>query len=103
MKPKVYLIGAGLVLAPSSPLLAHRGWAQFTLSENELYYNPRIEEQNCPFPTLTTHFKDKKTYQTKQHIVAWALERKDGRQGFGFGGGHLYSIEQLRKEKTDGK
>jgi type 1 glutamine amidotransferase len=69
-----------------------RGWGEFTLDENELYHNLRFAEENCPVPILRTTFPDTKTKETKEHIVAWALERKDGGRGFGFGGGHFYNM-----------
>ncbi len=69
-----------------------RGWAKFTLDENELYHNLCFAEENCPVPILRTTFPDKKTKEMKEHIVAWALERKDGGRGFGFGGGHFYNM-----------
>jgi len=48
-------------------------------------------EENCPVPILRSTFQDRKTKQAREHIVAWALERKNGGRGFGFGGGHFYS------------
>lgn len=71
---------------------ASRGWVKFTLEENELYHNFRFAEENCPVPILRTTFQDKRTKKMKEHIVAWALERKDGGRGFGFGGGHFLSV-----------
>ena len=62
------------------------------LDENELYHNLCFAEENCPVPILRTTFPDKKTKEMKEHIVAWALERKDGGRGFGFGGGHFFSV-----------
>lgn len=72
--------------------LVSRGWGEFALKENEFYHNLRFAEVNCPVPILRTTFTDRKTNQARQHIVAWALERKDGGRGFGFGGGHFYSV-----------
>lgn len=69
-----------------------RGWAKFTLNENELYHNLRFAEEDCAVPILRTTFPDKKTKEMKEHIVAWALERKDGGRGYGFGGGHFYNM-----------
>jgi len=69
-----------------------RGWTKFTLKENELYHNLRFAQENCPVPILKTTFQDKKTKKMKEHIVAWALERRDGGRGFGFGGGHFYNM-----------
>lgn len=81
------------VLAPvASYHPVSRGWSQFTLSENELYHNLRFAEENCPVPILRSTFIDRSTKQTKEHVVAWALHRKDGGRGFGFGGGHFYSV-----------
>ena len=77
-----------------------RGWSQFTLKENELYHNLRFAREICPVPIIRTNFTDRKTKQTNEHIVAWALERKDGGRGFGFGGGHFYNMwlnEDCRK------
>lgn len=77
-----------------------RGWAKFTLNENELYHNLRFAQENCPVPVLRATFPDKKTKQMKEHIVAWALQREGGGRGFGFGGGHFYNMwinEDCRK------
>jgi type 1 glutamine amidotransferase len=69
-----------------------RGWTTFILKENELYHNLRFAQENCPVPLLRTSLLDKKTKVMKEQIVAWALERKDGGRGFGFGGGHFYNM-----------
>ena len=68
-----------------------RGWTTFTLNENELYHNLHFAEENCPVPILKSTFQDRKTKQAREHIIAWALERKNGGRGFGFGGGHFYN------------
>ena len=89
------------VLMPVTPYHpVSRGWTTFTLNENELYHNLRFAEENCPVPVLRTGFPDKKTRAMKEYIVAWALQRKDGGRGFGFGGGHFYNMwinEDCRK------
>ena len=79
---------------------ASRGWTGFTLKENELYHNLLFSQENCAVPILRTTFEDRKTKKNNEHIVAWALERKDGGRGFGFGGGHFYRMwlnEDCRK------
>lgn len=89
------------VLAPVTPYHpVSQGWRQLTLKENELYHNLHFAEENCPVPILRSTFQDRKTKQIKEHIIAWALERKDSGRGFGFGGGHFYSMwmnEDCRK------
>jgi len=81
------------VLMPVTPYHpVSRGWSEFTLKENELYHNLLFAEKNCAVPILRTTFEDRKTKKTNEHIVAWALERKDGGRGFGFGGGHFYKM-----------
>jgi hypothetical protein len=102
--------------APDHPI--SHGWKDFTLDQHELYHNLRFKQTTralpflvvpyfegihgpyLPTPIVTAAFKDKDTNEMKQYVIGWALQREDGGRGFGFGGGHFYSIwmnEDCRK------
>ena len=84
-----------LVCTPAAgdhPIL--RGWKEFTLAENEMYHKLKFTEDPKPTAILTCNLSG------GPQVVAWALERKDGGRGFGFGDGHFYSAWLLDDCRT---
>jgi len=78
------------------------GWKAFTLKENELYHNLKFADSGIT-PILTAPFGG--GAGDKSNIVGWSFVRKDGGRGFGFGGGHFYSMwldESCRRMMLNG-
>ncbi len=63
-----------------------RGVKPFTARE-EFYYNLRFRDGDDRVKPI---WLTKPPGQQKDHIVAWAVERKDGGRGFGTTGGHFF-------------
>lgn len=63
-----------------------RGVKPFTARE-EFYYNLRFRDGDDRIKPI---WLTKPPGQQKDHVVAWAVERKDGGRGFGTTGGHFF-------------
>lgn len=63
-----------------------RGVKPFTARE-EFYYNLRFRDGDDRVKPI---WLTKPPGQQKDHVVAWAVERKDGGRGFGTTGGHFF-------------
>ncbi len=63
------------------------GLKPFDLTE-EFYFNIRFREKD---PRLTPILLKDTVGDSKENVVAWAVEREGGGRGFGFTGGHFYT------------
>ena len=71
---------------PKHPILTNiRPWT----TDHEYYFDQYFGEKKDPrfVPILTSKLP---TTDPKQHVVAWAVERKGGGRGFAFTGGHYH-------------